>query len=588
MTDNPDRNARLRALLEGASDGKLASAMAAVHALDAESMAVTSRLHVLRNFSIEPIAPWVALEGYRRGVRIETSFGGYDTVLQESMTGTPALAQADAVLVALWLESLPQAFGPGGALDAPAALEYVEAILAALRERTAATLLLSTTLPPVGTGPSWPGAEALDEVNRGLRVLAKRDPRVGLLDVARLAAHLGLAHAVDGRRWAMHRAPWSQPLLRAAASPLSQRLAAEKGRARKVLVLDCDNTLWGGVVGEDGPSGLALSPGDPRGDAFRALQARVLELRARGVLLALASKNEERDVLEVLDRHPGMLLRREHLAGWRIGWGPKSENLRSLAAELRLGLDAFVFVDDSPVECAEVRAALPMVEVLQTPAAVGEIAGMLATFDRFDAPYATAEDALRVAAASAEKAREEAARSFTDVRTFLASLELRVTFEPPGAENLPRLAQLTQRTNQFNLTTRRRAVGELETLAARSDHLCLGAAVRDRFGDSGLTALAIAVDDRDDVRIETFLQSCRVIGRGVESAVLAELVARARERFGDKRILGEYVPSAKNAQVADFYPRHGFVEHDRTGARVLFALPPGRTLAAPAHITLDR
>jgi len=318
----------------------------------------------------------------------------------------------------------------------------------------------------------------------------------------------------------------------------------------------------------------------------------LLELQARGALLALSSKNEECDVLEVFDHHPHMILRREHLAAWRVGWANKSDALRSLAAELRLGLDSFVFVDDSAMECAHVRHELPMVDVLEVPARRYDLPRLFESYDGFEGSVTTAADASRTAHYSAERMREEAARSCRDLPSFLASLELDVEVLPADAATVGRIAQLTQRTNQFNVTTRRYDVGRIDAFRQNEDALVLGMRAKDRFGDYGLTGVAIAIRERSEgdatIRIDTFLLSCRVLSRGVEDALLSALIVAARERFGALPMVAEYIPSPKNAQVAGFFVRHGFHDVGSPGPDRRFRLPEDATVVPPNHVQFKR
>jgi FkbH-like protein len=313
----------------------------------------------------------------------------------------------------------------------------------------------------------------------------------------------------------------------------------------KVIALDCDNTLWQGICGEDGAAGIVLD--EPR----RALQQFMVAQREAGMLLTLASKNNERDVLDVFERRPEMPLRLEHFVSRRLNWEPKSASLASLAEELSLGPDSFLFIDDSPLECAEVQENLPPVLALALPPNAEEIPLYLAHVWAFDHPIVTAEDRRRSESYAQTLAFGRELQAAGSMEHFLDTLNLRVTFVPPTPERLPRLEQLTQRTNQFNFTTIRRTAAEIAAPVASGEWECLGVEVADRFGDYGLTGVLIFRVHDDALEVDTFLLSCRVLGRGVEHRVLNRLAEEAIER-GVDTITGQFIPTARNEPARQF------------------------------------
>jgi FkbH-like protein len=321
--------------------------------------------------------------------------------------------------------------------------------------------------------------------------------------------------------------PYTEEYFAALGTALARRIAAVSLVPFKVIAVDCDNTLWDGICGEDGPAGVALGPGR------RVLQEFLLRQREDGMLLALASKNNVADVMETFLQHPEMPLQPEHISAMQVNWSPKPGNLSVLAGELGLGVDSFVFMDDSAKECAEMRDEQPQVLTLELP---GEMLADPARTEHFldhvwafDHPVITEEDRQR--AASYEQAREfgQAFQNAHSLEEFMAGLDLRVEINPVTEEQLARVAQLTQRTNQFNFTTIRR--GEAEIHALLASHECLAVRVKDRFGEYGLTGAVIFAMDGDRLKIDSFLLSCRVLGRGVEHAIMAYLGQRAGVRF---------------------------------------------------------
>jgi len=337
--------------------------------------------------------------------------------------------------------------------------------------------------------------------------------------------------------------PYGPEFTAAMATAVARRVHAIKSPPFKVVALDCDNTLWRGVVGEDGPGGIGLGPG------MKALQEFVVARQAEGMVVCLVSKNAESDVLEAFDARPDFPLRREHLVSWRIGWGAKSSALVELAEELNLGLDSFIFLDDNPVECAEVRAALPQVLTLQVPPDEG-MADFLRHAWAFDRLSVTKEDASRTLLyrQNADRARMETRAA--DIGSFLASLELRVAIGAPSDDQWARVAQLTQRTNQFNFTTVRRGEAEARRLG-HSGLECLRVEVSDRFGDYGLVGVLIFGAEGDALAVDTMLLSCRVLGRGVEHAMFAHLGRLAIDR-GLAAIEATLIPTPKNEPAANF------------------------------------
>ena len=326
----------------------------------------------------------------------------------------------------------------------------------------------------------------------------------------------------DPRRDRLGHIPYTSEFFAALATVLARRIHAHLAPPHKVIVLDCDNTLWEGVVGEDGVGGIKISP------PFGGLQRFMVELSERGFLLCLCSKNAEADVMQVLEQRPDMVLRKEHLVSWRINWLPKGENIRSLAQELSLGLDSFIFIDDNPLECAEIELACPEVLTVRLPSG-GDLRGFLEQIWALDRIRVTYEDRQRTAMYQQEAERARFQREAPALGEFLAGLALEVAITAPSPEQVSRVAQLTQRTNQFNFTTVRRAEGEIRRLA-ESGLECRAVEVRDRFGDYGLVGVMI-FGARDEALVaDTFLLSCRVLGRGVEHRMLRELGEIAQQR----------------------------------------------------------
>jgi FkbH-like protein len=362
-------------------------------------------------------------------------------------------------------------------------------------------------------------------------------------------------------------------------------IRAAKGLSKKCLVLDCDNVLWGGIIGEDGLTGIRLSQDYP-GSAFYEFQQEVLALHHRGVILALCSKNNEADVWQVFSEYPDMVLKKEHIAAAQINWDDKVTNLGRLSEDLNIGLDSMVLADDSDFEVEQVRQLLPDVEVLHLPPkGAVENRDILRTCGLFDTLTLSEEDRHRGRMYKAEAARKKLEAAL-DPSTYLQSLEMEVAIRFVDETLVPRVAQLTQRTNQFNLTTQRYSAADISGLteSATSDVLCLR--LKDRLGDYGIVGAAVLSRDGKQADIDTFLLSCRVIGRGVEDALLYACLKTAKLR-GASVAQGKYIKTKKNALVADFYSRRGFTMDKTAGDKTVYSFDLTHAIpTAPDHISV--
>ncbi|MFQ5458189.1 MAG: HAD-IIIC family phosphatase, partial [Myxococcota bacterium] len=423
--------------------------------------------------------------------------------------------------------------------------------------------------------------------NEELAAACRKLPGAFVVDVEALAGRIGKDVWTDPKMVFLARMEVSRPALGELARETTRFIRALAGKARKVLVLDLDNTLWGGIIGEDGLPGIKLGDAAP-GNAYVAFQRRLLALHGQGVLLAINSANNPGDATEALQSHPEMVLRPDHFAAMRINWNDKTDNMRALADELNLGLDAFVFWDDNPSERERMRALLPEVLTVEVPRDPALYARTLSRLDAFDTLSLTEEDRARGRMMAQGRARTEARARVATEAAFLESLDIRATIAPPDNLTLPRFAQLTQRTNQFNLTTRRTSEADLAKLASGQKAFVRGLRVADRFGDEGWVGLAIIAREGDRATINTFLMSCRVIGRKIEHAFLSALLADLKAA-GVARVDATYRPTPKNGLCARFWEDAGFEpagEDDgekRYTRNLADALPP-----PPAHVALTR
>jgi FkbH-like protein len=529
----------------------------------------------LRNITLDTVVPYFQYLARGDGLDLDVWMGPFDSSVQAAMSEPSLLTPpAGFIIVAHALEGLSEALALRFAALTPQereeqvarVTEFYDALLGQIRRRTDAPVLVHNfprnVMPALGILDSQ--REDLQngtilQLNRELHRLASQQANVHIVDLDGLQSLLGARAMYDWRYWHIARAPYSRQACRHLAGLYMRFVRALQGRTRKCLVLDCDNTLWGGVVGEVGMEGIQIGSAYP-GSAYRDLQLAALELRQRGVLLALCSKNEPENVLQVLKEHPDMVLRPEHFVAMRINWNDKAGNLRQLGGELNIGLDSFVFVDDSAFEINHVRNALPEVATIHLPEDPSEFRNRLLGPGYFDSLSFSKEDQARSEIYRAEAQRKKARRDHEELSLdeYLRMLEMRLRISSPEEATIGRISQLTQRTNQYNLTTQRYSQGDVRTFVDRpeSDIRCVR--LEDKYGDTGIVALAILIQEGEEARVDSFLMSCRVIGRKVETALLSECIRWARDREC-KSILGRYKPTAKNALVKDFYPQHGFV-----------------------------
>ena len=511
------------------------------------------------------VAVGVAQEGMFPAL-YQAPFGAYVQEVLDPASGLRRF-RPDLVLLAPdareLVDALPLDAGPeavaAGVARKVALFEQIWAALAAL---PGCRILQHALVPPAAryTGlaerlaPASPASQvrALNEA-----LFAAGRGRVHFLDLDRLAAELGL------RRWANERMYHAAKL---AFDPdcLPDYLPLFRGawrnacaRPKKVLVLDLDNTLWGGVIGDDGVEGIVLGPGSPNGEAFHAWGGYVAGLRARGVVLAVCSKNDPEIAAQAF-AHAHAALKREHFAAFECSWQDKARGLRRIAAELNLGIDSFVFADDNAAECELVRRELPEVAVVHVGTEPGLFIQKLEAGHWFDMDALTDADLGRAQSYAARRQAQEEAAQSADIGSYLSGLAMRGRLAPAAPAELPRLAQMEQKTNQFNLTTRRHEQAALADFMARDDAIVLAFSLADKFADHGLVSSLVAVQEGEALRIDSWLMSCRVFSRSAEQFMLRGLIGMARQR-GLRSIVGEYRPTRKNEVVADLYERLGFV-----------------------------
>ncbi|MEZ5401929.1 MAG: HAD-IIIC family phosphatase [Bryobacteraceae bacterium] len=559
-------------------------------------------VRILRSFTVEPAVPLLRAGALVGGIGLTVSLSEFNAYAQEFLDPASALYTGGcnaAILAVATRDVAPELWDdyadlpPGRGMEIAAnVVDQFRNWVGLFRSRTGASLVIhALELPPAAAMGVYDAqgegqAAAIGAINAGLRKIASETPGIYVLDFDGLIARRGRENWYDPTKWFTVRMPMRAEHLASMASEWLRFVHPLAGKLAKVIVTDLDNTLWGGVIGEDGMDGIRIHRDEHKGAPFWQLQRVLADARRRGVLLAIASKNNPADAMEALEKHPGMLLRPSDFAAMRIGWNPKSQSLREIAAELNVGIDSLLFLDDNPVEREHARMEVPEAAVIELPAEPAGYAKAVRECPLLERLAISAEDRERTAmyAAQAERAHLEA--SSGSVEDFYRSLDQRVTVAAAGGANIARIAQLTQKTNQFNLTTRRYSEAEVAAMAAGGDHAVLGVTVTDRFGDNGLVGVCILRFADATAEIDSFLMSCRVIGRTVETAILAAAAEVAAGR-GAEVLEGWFLPTKKNAPSKDFYSQHGFEAVEESAAGTRWRLAMASRPECPEWIALD-
>lgn len=544
--------------------------------LASEDLTVLPRLNIaiLRNVTIEPIETYLRYFAYETGFNAKVRFGEYDNIFQEAVAGQGEIItdDLDYILIFAQLETLAPGFVSNFTSLTKDDIEsektciknYISSVLNGIRKQTNAVILWHSfelpQHPALGILDSQMDdgqSEVIIELNRITRDLLKKTGNSYLVDMNRSIARLGIKEFYDKRYWHIAKSPYSRLAIAEIAKEDLKFIRALKGKNKKCVVLDCDNVLWGGVIGEDGLAGIKLSKTYP-GSVYCEFQKEVLNLYNKGVLIAICSKNNQEDVWEVFQNHPDMVLKEEHIATAQINWEDKATNLRRIAQHLNIGLDSLVFVDDSDFEINLIQQVLPEVTVIHLPKEKAvDCKDILASCGLFDALICSAEDKKRGAMYKAEAERKKLVTQAIDLKSYYKSLEMVATIDLADDFSKPRIAQLTQKTNQFNLTTKRCSETDINEFAESQYSDVLYLRLKDRFGDMGIVGVCILVYEKNTAVFDAFLLSCRALGRKVEDVFLGECLRLCQLR-NIKTATGQYFPTAKNMQVKEFFQKRGF------------------------------
>ncbi|HCP46959.1 MAG TPA: haloacid dehalogenase [Deltaproteobacteria bacterium] len=573
----PPKGAEYRAATRACSDGAALQALAR-HRLDGNQLhalakqlarlresgaelqpLIPVRLALLANGAVDLIAPALIGTALRYGIALEVWKPGHEQVVQAVLQPDSELYTKvpDVVLLALDYRGLLESGG----------FEHWSMLRGALASKLVAPVIVQTVAPPpeaylgnYSRRVETSSRALAAEFNRQLLDAAEEHGDL-LLDVSALAGSVGLEAWDDPMQRHLYKLPFCQRFVPLYCEHVARLLGLLQGRAGKCLVLDLDNTLWGGVIGDDGLAGIRLGQGDAVGEAHRAIQQMALDLRDRGVLLAVCSKNDDARARQPFLEHPEMLLKEEHISIFQANWTDKASNLEAIASALDIGLDSLVFLDDNPAERAQVRDALPQVQVPELPEDPALFPRALLASGAFEVLGFTKEDANRARSYRAKAKRAELRAGSRDLGEYLESLEMRATFNEFDGLGRARITQLIGRSNQFNLTTRRHSETEIRAMEDDPEVHTLQVRLTDRFGDNGMVSVVIcrpvAEAGCSAWVIDTWLMSCRVLGRRLEEAVRDELV-RAAQAAGVDELWGQYLPTERNQIVREHYPKLGF------------------------------
>jgi len=555
-----------------------------IQKLDLEALNIPDekriKVALLSSFTIDPLGMYIDIKSRLVGLYPEIYIGPFNQYQQEILDeGSKLYAfKPDVVILAVQAESLLGDDFYSRFVKLSEKEQYqteiidrFKKLLSLLTSRTNSLVLVNNFIVP-----SFSPLGILDNkvdigfksffygLNQRLVDLYKKNNQVYVVDLEGVASKHGKSRCLNYQMYYMGSFVFSESFLPVVADEYMGYIKALKNLTRKCIVLDLDNILWGGIIGEDGFDGIKLGKDSP-GNAYVDFQRLLLSYYNRGIILAINSKNNYEDAIKVIRKHPCMVLRDKHFVTMRINWQDKVQNMIELAKEINIGLDSMAFVDDNPREREQIKQALPEVLVVDMPSSPFLYRQALESLNDFNVLALTKEDKMRGEMYYARKMREELRESIPSLEDFLKSLEMKVVIKYADDFSQPRIARMVNKTNQFNLTTRRYTDVEIKKMKEKRDEFNIySLQVIDKFGDEGIVGVAIVRKEPQTWTLDSFLMSCRVIGRKIETAFLAKIVADAKKK-GVSAIIGEYIPTQKNAPVKDFYQNHGFEKFQQAG-----------------------
>ena len=543
---------------------------------------------ILRNITIDNYLPLLNYLLIKENYTTQVLQGDYDVVFQEVLSQNTRMANFKPDVLILFLDFKflsPNLYYNYTALledeisqEKESIMNYLETLFVSINKHFASKIIFHLFELP--SNPAYDIAETqngsgqrniIQKINTEVISFTKSFGDFYFVDLNLVKEKLGIQKFFDKRYWFIAKSPFTLEAAKEIAIEHIKILNSLYGKTKKCLVLDCDNTLWGGILGEDGFDNIKIGKSYP-GNMFLDFQKQILNLYNKGIILAINSKNNEEDVLEVLDNHPDMVLRKNHFACIYANWENKADNIRNIAIDLNIGLDSLVFVDDSEFECSLVREKVPEVKVINLPKEAYKFSEIILNCGLFDRLQYTNEDKNRGELYKVEVDRKNYKSKFTDINSYFKSLEMVVTIELVNEFSISRVSQLTQRTNQFNLTTKRYSEEDIRNFMTSDKFDVLTLSLADKFGDMGIVGVQIIdFTEKENAKIDSFMMSCRIIGRGVENVFLKHGLEKCFN-MGFKRVVGCYIETKKNNQVANFYMSNGFYPLSPNEGLKLFAL----------------
>lgn len=518
-------------------------------------------LHILNNITVNMLKDVLEYNVRLMGINPEIQVHDYDTIVQDSM----AMGDDNKAKVIFWelANYMPGLYYKADEMDNTQLQQLIDKVKNDIDLVYGS--LKNSSIVFVNTFCASPFAE-YDVRKSNLRIaeevlnqyLDQQKPEnVFLVDVKRVYERYSLETCVDMRMFNSSKSLHTLAFFQGYVEEILPVLRSVTGKAKKALIFDCDNTLWGGILGEDGFEGIQMGE-DGKGKPFHLVQRIAVELSKKGIIIGLNSKNNAADVDEVLEKHPDMYLRDEHIVIKKVNWQDKVGNLRQIAADLNIGIDSLVFIDDSNFEVNFIREQLPEVETFQVPKSAHEYPAMMKEVSRLFYHHSqTKEDLERIKMYKQEQQRESQKDSFGNLDEYLSSLGIIIKIYKDDSSLIPRTAQMTQKTNQFNLTTQRYTENDIKQFVESPDYGVYVFEVSDKFGSYGITGLSIAKTNGSDAEFDSFLMSCRVLGRKIESSFLSYIIEDLKKN-GIEKVASKYSKTAKNAQVETFYDSNGF------------------------------
>ena len=530
----------------------------------------TMKIGVISNATTKLAVPALVGTALRFGISLQVVETEFNQITQQAFSSDSAFIGQNlyVVLVAIDYRGLPLMPCPGdkslAEKNVQDCLAYVKSVVESLRAKTGAQIILQNIVLPVeALSGSYEGrlpgslTWLIGHLNSELDALIADDTFI--LDIAGLAANVGLINWHDPTLWNIAKISFSQRYMPIYADYVCRILAARLGKSRRCLILDLDNTLWGGVIGDDGLEGILIGNGDPTAEAHLHIQQIALELRERGVVLAISSKNEDATARQPFKEHPDMLLREEHIAVFQANWSDKASNIKVIAEMLSLGLESMVFLDDNPAERMQVRRELPEVAVPELPKDPALFSRTLIAAGYFEAITFSEEDRKRAVFYQDNAKRAQILNQSSDMDAYLKSLDMEISFTQFDATGRARIAQLISKSNQFNLTTKRYSELDVKELEGNDSFFTRQIRLKDTLGDNGMISVIVCKKHASAWEIDTWLMSCRVLGRRVELAALQDIVTNAKA-IGATKLIGIYSPTARNIIVKDHYKKLGFTK----------------------------